>query len=32
MTYGYESIISKKIAYKMLSKLAIKGCLYCDIN
>ena len=32
VTYGYESIISEKIAYKMLRKLDVKVCPYCNIN
>jgi hypothetical protein len=32
VTYGYESIISEKIAYKMLRNLDVKVCPYCNIN
>jgi hypothetical protein len=32
ITYGYENIISKEIAYKILKKIDVKVCPYCNIN
>jgi len=32
ITYGYENIVSDKIAYKIIEKLNTKVCPYCNIN